>query len=95
MITYIYYFCFFNDASIPTVGANCKINSKNEFLNKGRWKKDEHNLFLSGLEQYGCNYKKIATVAKTRTATQIKKHAEKYFQKLSKKEDEKTGLKEF
>ena len=34
-------------------------------------------------------------MAKTRTATQIKKHAEKYFQKLSKKEDEKTGMKEF
>ncbi len=80
---------------MPTVGADCKINSKNDFLNKGRWKKYEHDRFLSGLEQYGCNYKNIATVVKTCTATQIKTHAEKYFQTLSKKEDEKTRLKEF
>ena len=62
---------------MPTIGADCKINSKDEFLNKSRWKKDEHDLFLSGLEQYGCNYKNIATVVKMRTATQIKTHAEK------------------
>jgi SHAQKYF class myb-like DNA-binding protein len=80
---------------MPTVDADCKIISNNECLNKGRWIKDEHDLFLSGLEQYGCNHKNIATLVKTRTATQIKTHAEKYFQTLSKKEDEKTRLKEF
>jgi len=62
-----------------------KKNSNNECLNKGHWKKNEHDLFLSGLEQYGCNYKNIATVVKTCTATQIKTHAEKYLQTLSKK----------
>jgi len=62
---------------MPTIGADCKINSKDEFLNKSRWKKDEHDLFLSGLEQYGRNYKNIAIVVKMSTATQIKTHAEK------------------
>ena len=43
----------------------------------------EHDAFLLGLGLYGRDWKKVATAIKTRTASQIRSHAQKYFQKLS------------
>lgn len=53
-------------------------------INQGRWQKDEHALFLEGLEKYGREWKKIQALIKTRTVVQIRTHAQKYFQKLAK-----------
>ena len=50
----------------------------------GRWSTEEHDLFLKGLELYGKGWKKIAQLIKTRTVVQIRTHAQKYFQKLTK-----------
>jgi SHAQKYF class myb-like DNA-binding protein len=52
--------------------------------NTGRWTSEEHRLFLQGLEQHGKGWKKIASLIKSRTVVQIRTHAQKYFQKLSK-----------
>ena len=54
--------------------------------NTGRWANEEHELFLRGLELYGKGWKKIANLIKTRTVVQIRTHAQKHFQKLSKVE---------
>lgn len=51
--------------------------------NTGRWTKEEHETFLLGLSLYGRDWKKVATAIKTRTPSQIRSHAQKYFQKLS------------
>jgi SHAQKYF class myb-like DNA-binding protein len=50
----------------------------------GRWTKEEHEAFLSGLQQYGKEWKKVAAKVKTRTVVQTRTHAQKYFQKLAK-----------
>lgn len=50
----------------------------------GRWTREEHQLFIKGLEMYGKGWKKIASLIKTRTVVQIRTHAQKYFLKLSK-----------
>lgn len=50
----------------------------------GRWTREEHMLFIKGLEMYGKGWKKIAGLIKTRTVVQIRTHAQKYFLKLSK-----------
>ena len=50
----------------------------------GRWTREEHNLFLKGLEMHGKGWKKIASLIKTRTVVQIRTHAQKYFLKLQK-----------
>lgn len=50
----------------------------------GRWTDEEHNLFLEGLERYGKNWKAIERVVGTRTATQARSHAQKYFLKADK-----------
>ena len=50
----------------------------------GRWKKEEHALFLEALEKYGKEWKKVASMVKTRTVVQTRTHAQKYFQKVMK-----------
>jgi len=57
----------------------------------GRWTKEEHEAFLSALEMYGKEWKKVAAKVKTRTVVQTRTHAQKYFQKLQ-KTMEQTGM---
>ena len=38
----------------------------------GRWTREEHHLFVKGLEMYGKGWKKIASLIKTRTVVQIR-----------------------
>jgi SHAQKYF class myb-like DNA-binding protein len=45
----------------------------------GRWSKKEHKLFLHGLKTHGRNWKMISEIIKTRTSTQVRSHAQKYF----------------
>ncbi|EED91140.1 MYB DNA binding protein/ transcription factor-like protein, partial [Thalassiosira pseudonana CCMP1335] len=49
-----------------------------------RWTKEEHEAFLSALQVYGKEWKKVAARVKTRTVVQTRTHAQKYFQKLQK-----------
>ena len=50
----------------------------------GRWTKEEHESFLSALQMYGKEWKRVAARVKTRTVVQTRTHAQKYFQKLQK-----------
>eukprot|EP01038_Epipyxis_sp_PR26KG_P004993 gene4993-6978_t len=50
----------------------------------GRWTRAEHELFVKALKMYGKEWKKVASMVKTRTVVQTRTHAQKYFQKLSK-----------
>lgn len=50
----------------------------------GRWTKEEHEAFLSALQTFGKEWKKVAARVKTRTVVQTRTHAQKYFQKLQK-----------
>ena len=52
----------------------------------GRWTKEEHQKFLYGLKLYGKNWKKIEDLIETRTSTQIRSHAQKFFIKMKKQE---------
>lgn len=54
------------------------------FYGIGRWTKEEHDLFLEGISRYGKEWKKIASLISTRTVVQVRTHAQKYFQRLSK-----------
>ena len=49
-------------------------------VDTGRWRKDEHELFLKGLQLYGRDWKKIEVLVGTRTGPQIRSHAQKIFQ---------------
>ena len=44
----------------------------------------EHEAFLKALKKFGKEWKKVATMVKTRPVVQTRTHAQKYFQKLQK-----------
>ena len=60
--------------------------------NKGRWTKEEHDKFLDGIVQYGCNWIKVDRLIKTRIITQVRSHAQKFFIKLKICKDEDLGI---
>lgn len=59
-------------------------NEKDKRVN-GRWTKTEHNSFMEALNMYGKNWNKVASYIKTRNATQVRSHAQKYFLRCTSK----------
>ena len=55
----------------------------------GRWTRAEHEEFLKCLDIYGREWKKVSQRITTRTAAQIRSHAQKYFKKMSSTADQK------
>ena len=54
----------------------------------GRWSAAEHAAFLHGLALYGREWKRVAADIPTRSASQVRSHAQKYFAKLQKEREE-------
>lgn len=52
----------------------------------GRWTKDEHFRFLEALKHFGKEWKKVQEHVGTRTSTQARSHAQKFFNKLEKRQ---------
>ena len=52
--------------------------------NAGRWTDEEHQRFKEALGKYGKNWKKIQEYVGTRSTTQTRSHAQKYFYKMGK-----------
>ena len=52
-------------------------------MQTGRWNEQEHAVFLQGL-QHGHSWTKIAETIGTRTAAQVRSHAQKYLAKMKK-----------
>jgi SHAQKYF class myb-like DNA-binding protein len=53
----------------------------------GRWTQEEHQAFLEGLKDCGREWKKVAMRIPTRTSAQIRSHAQKYFAKLQRDQE--------
>jgi len=51
----------------------------------GRWTDEEHAKFLEALHLYGKNWNKVHRHVGSRTSAQTRSHAQKYFNKLMKK----------
>lgn len=45
----------------------------------GRWSQNEHQGFIEGIRVYGKNWKLVSQHIGTRSSTQVRSHAQKYF----------------
>ena len=63
-----------------------KIISKNNEskYNSGRWKEEEHKKFIEAILEYGNEWKKVQKIIKTRSSTQARSHAQKFFLRIKK-----------
>ena len=50
----------------------------------GRWTRDEHKKFIEAIIKFGNNWKEVQDYVKTRTSTQARSHAQKFFEKIKK-----------
>lgn len=60
-------------------------SSQGIVYNQGRWTSLEHFKFLEALKKYGKEWQKVQQHVSTRTSTQARSHAQKFFVKLEKK----------
>ena len=71
----------------------CKKKSSDNFIsNEGRWSKEEHDKFLEGIALYGIKWKKVKTLIRTRTSSQVRSHAQKFYLKMKVCKDEILGI---
>ena len=61
-------------------------------INEGRWTKEERDTFIKGLILYDINWKKINDLIPSRTDTQIRSHAQKFYQRMKSCKDENLGI---
>jgi len=60
------------------------MKDKTKVKHSGRWTEQEHQKFIQAIKKYGKDWKKIKEEVGTRSAIQVRSHAQKYFQKLNK-----------
>ena len=65
--------------------AQSKKQAKESSLH-GRWTDEEHRLFIEGMTRFKKDWRSIERHIGTRTCSQIRSHAQKYFMRLEKKE---------
>lgn len=76
------------DSNLVSLAAEQTAAGEKESHTWGRWTVEEHESFLTGLKIYGREWKKVATCIPTRTAAQIRSHAQKYFARVSKEKQQ-------
>jgi len=78
----------------PSPPRRRKTTSLSPKCSLGRWTREEHDQFLEGMKIHGREWKKVATGIRTRTSAQIRSHAQKYFNKLSREHEQRLNAAE-
>ena len=59
-------------------------NDNNNQFHSGRWTEEEHRKFIEGILEFGNEWKKVQQIIKTRSSTQARSHAQKFFLRVKK-----------
>lgn len=70
-----------DNALVCSSKENSSVN--NEF-HSGRWTEEEHQKFLEGILQFGNEWKRVQKIIQTRSSTQARSHAQKFFLRMKK-----------
>ncbi|CAL4902789.1 unnamed protein product [Urochloa decumbens] len=73
-----------NSTGMPPAGGKKPRKPYQITRPREKWAADEHDRFLHGLMLFGRDWKRIEEFVATKTATQIRSHAQKYFLKAQK-----------
>ena len=73
-----------NDSILENYEIQLNISSKDEEnkecnFQTGKWTDEEHEKFIEGILNYGNEWKKVQQIIKTRSSTQARSHAQKFF----------------
>ena len=74
---------------------NNNISFHNDNYSAGRWKNDEHQRFINAIIKYGNNWRQVQKCVGTRSSTQTRSHAQKFFEKLKRSKIFKKGKYDF
>ena len=66
--------------------------SENIIIKEGRWTQEEQNKFIEGIVKYGINWKNVKNMISTRTAIQVRSHAQKFYYKIKTCKDKILGI---
>jgi SHAQKYF class myb-like DNA-binding protein len=70
---------------VESQSVECEDNdSFNENYNSGRWKPEENERFIQALLKYGNEWKSVQKHVVTRSSSQTRSHAQKFFVKIKK-----------
>lgn len=57
---------------------------RDDKFSSGRWKVDEHQRFVEAIIKFGNDWKQVQKYVRTRSSTQARSHAQKFFMKIKK-----------
>ena len=64
----------------------------NPNIKDGRWTEEEKNRFIQGIVLYGINWKKVKTLIPSRSAVQVRSHAQKFYQRMKLCKEQNLGI---
>ena len=64
--------------------ANLSNTNKEHNYETGRWRQEEHQRFVEAIIKYGNDWKQVQKCVRTRSSTQARSHAQKFFIKIKK-----------
>jgi len=70
--------------SPPPILAKKRIVYNENGNSIGRWNREEHTKFIEAIIKFGNNWKEVQDYVGTRTSTQARSHAQKFFEKIKK-----------
>jgi len=81
-----------NNSSNPILKKGRKKKKKESNFNTGRWLQEEHQRFIEALLKFGNDWKNVQRYVGSRSSTQARSHAQKFFVKIGKTQIENLSL---